>query len=671
MPPVVSATLLALEENPKELYQEVTSVLLRLASNVIKNPSDPKYRSIRLANPTVAKKLLPAVGAMECLFEMGFKEADDCLVLPKNSNLDKLKAIHDQILARRNSICSQSASAATPSSSSSSPIVSTVNATSQSSKLTTPLQQSAANSSQTKLVSSSVPSTASTVHTSEENTWKRKPQLPKSGFLERIISASNVVVIYSKKDDLEIAKTYIPLIKLETAALEQLREIQKNVKKVQGEKSENCPVEPSMQELILVQLLSWFKEKFFTWVNDPPCHFCSGKTKFRRTDTRDTLRVEVYECALCFQETEFPRHVDPLKLLETRRGRCGEWGRCFTFLCLSLGWDSRLVIDETDHVWTEVFITSQSRWVHCDPCENAFDSPLMYELGWKKKLTYILAYSPDDLQDVTWRYSANHKEVLKRRNICKESELLTTIMQQRKILQENLSQARKDYLRKRTLFELVELWKEPSDNDGNYHGRQSGSLAWRVSRGETSVTSEHEPYIWKPTKTELEKKEMHIQYLPGLDQYIRGPNSKIAPILGWQNGASKVNSLFRKEETDWKMVYLARKEGCQKGSISWSFDLSGSGLVVDSIKMSLASKIFETGQVDALVCGADCCVKIPTGNPDNSTSTTALSGASSIKLTIDLSGGNGNVAWQHAQLFRTEVGSSDVGLDFLIKLKPL
>lgn len=63
---------------------------------------------------------------------------------------------------------------------------------------------------------------------------------------------------------------------------------------------------------------------------------------------------QVYECAVCFKETEFPRHTDPLKLLQTRRGRCGEWGRCFTFLCLALGWDARLVIDETDHVWTEV-----------------------------------------------------------------------------------------------------------------------------------------------------------------------------------------------------------------------------------------------------------------------------------------------------------------------------
>jgi len=45
-----------------------------LANNVIANPTNPKYRSVRLANPLVANTLVPAIGAMECLFEMGFEE---------------------------------------------------------------------------------------------------------------------------------------------------------------------------------------------------------------------------------------------------------------------------------------------------------------------------------------------------------------------------------------------------------------------------------------------------------------------------------------------------------------------------------------------------------------------------------------------------------------------
>jgi peptide-N4-(N-acetyl-beta-glucosaminyl)asparagine amidase len=66
--------ILALEENPEDVYLETSSVLLKLVDNVIKNPSNPKYRSIKLGNPTVSSKLLPVVGAMECLFEMGFQE---------------------------------------------------------------------------------------------------------------------------------------------------------------------------------------------------------------------------------------------------------------------------------------------------------------------------------------------------------------------------------------------------------------------------------------------------------------------------------------------------------------------------------------------------------------------------------------------------------------------
>lgn len=71
--------ILALEENTEDVYLETTSLLLKLVDNVLRNPSNPKYRSIRLGNPTIANKLLPAVGAMECLFEMGFQEVSSAL----------------------------------------------------------------------------------------------------------------------------------------------------------------------------------------------------------------------------------------------------------------------------------------------------------------------------------------------------------------------------------------------------------------------------------------------------------------------------------------------------------------------------------------------------------------------------------------------------------------
>lgn len=98
--------------------------------------------------------------------------------------------------------------------------------------------------------------------------------------------------------------------------------------------------------------------------------------------------------------------------------------------------------------------------MHCDPCENACDTPLIYENGWGKKLSYVLAYSDIEIQDVTWRYSSKHKEVLLRRKECTEEELTNAIVNLKNKRQENMSVPKKKFLAKRTLKELVELMVE-------------------------------------------------------------------------------------------------------------------------------------------------------------------------------------------------------------------
>jgi hypothetical protein len=41
----------------------------------------------------------------------------------------------------------------------------------------------------------------------------------------------------------------------------------------------------------------------------------------------------------------------------------------------------RLVSSQADHVWCEYWSEGLGRWVHADPCEAAWDRPLLYEVG--------------------------------------------------------------------------------------------------------------------------------------------------------------------------------------------------------------------------------------------------------------------------------------------------
>ena len=47
----------------------------------------------------------------------------------------------------------------------------------------------------------------------------------------------------------------------------------------------------------------------------------------------------------------------------------------------SAGLDTRYILDVTDHVWAEYYSEAMQRWVHLDPCEAAYDTPHLYEVG--------------------------------------------------------------------------------------------------------------------------------------------------------------------------------------------------------------------------------------------------------------------------------------------------
>ena len=74
MAPVKTSVTKLVNENSVNDFLKASDILVKFANNVLKNPTDQKYRKIRLGNAVVESKLLPVSGALECLFEMGFEE---------------------------------------------------------------------------------------------------------------------------------------------------------------------------------------------------------------------------------------------------------------------------------------------------------------------------------------------------------------------------------------------------------------------------------------------------------------------------------------------------------------------------------------------------------------------------------------------------------------------
>ncbi|KAL1449027.1 hypothetical protein WDU94_000268 [Cyamophila willieti] len=242
-----------------------------------------------------------------------------------------------------------------------------------------------------------------------------------------LYALASKVLQYEDKSLQERAKKLIPLERITIQTERAQREIQAEIKKKQtAEESET-----HVAELFIFHLMKWFKEEFFTWVDNLDCEKCGGPAVSRGQTLLHAVsqeRIEIFYCIVCCVETRFQRYNSISDLLESRRGRCGEWANCFTFLCRALGYQARYIHDLTDHAWTEIYSPTQNRWIHCDPCEVQMDSPLLYEKGWGKKLTYVLAASWEEVQDVTWRYTGDFASTLQRRNLVSEVELMRTIL---------------------------------------------------------------------------------------------------------------------------------------------------------------------------------------------------------------------------------------------------
>ncbi|EAW64363.1 N-glycanase 1 [Homo sapiens] len=615
-------------QNTPETFLEASKLLLTYADNILRNPNDEKYRSIRIGNTAFSTRLLPVRGAVECLFEMGFEEGETHLIFPKKASVEQLQKIRDLIAIERSSRLDGS-NKSHKVKSSQQPAASTQLPTTPSSN-PSGLNQHTRN----RQGQSSDPPSASTVAAD-------------SAILEVLQSNIQHVLVYENPALQEKALACIPVQELKRKSQEKLSRARKLDK----------GINISDEDFLLLELLHWFKEEFFHWVNNVLCSKCGGQTRSRDRSllpSDDELKwgakeVEDHYCDACQFSNRFPRYNNPEKLLETRCGRCGEWANCFTLCCRAVGFEARYVWD-----YTELQRTLSLKLTTLKEIGKTF-----LRISKRQKLIQVV--------DVTWRYSCKHEEVIARRTKVKEALLRDTINGLNKQRQLFLSENRRKELLQRIIVELVEFISPKTPKPGELGGRISGSVAWRVARGEMGLQRKETLFI--PCENEKISKQLHLCYNIVKDRYVRVSNNN-QTISGWENGVWKMESIFRKVETDWHMVYLARKEGSSFAYISWKFECGSVGLKVDSISIRTSSQTFQTGTVEWKLRSDTAQVEL-TG--DNSLHSYAdFSGATEVILEAELSRGDGDVAWQHTQLFRQSLNDHEENcLEIIIKFSDL
>ena len=88
------------ETASREAYLDGAEILLKLLGNVIREPDNDKYRTIRLENKIIKERLLCLVGVRDLLDEIGFKENDGQLCLTTNVLIARLRKYRDLLSER-------------------------------------------------------------------------------------------------------------------------------------------------------------------------------------------------------------------------------------------------------------------------------------------------------------------------------------------------------------------------------------------------------------------------------------------------------------------------------------------------------------------------------------------------------------------------------------------
>lgn len=176
-------------------------------------------------------------------------------------------------------------------------------------------------------------------------------------------------------------------------------------------------------------LLDWFKKHFMKWMDkSPSCPTCGRITSLKYVQGNSWIirGVEYHICPNCNSSQVFPRYGEIENIAFNRVGRCSEWSFLFGAILNSLGIRTRIVQDFLDHCWNESMI--DGHWIHVDSTLDypiSFNHPHYYEKNWNKQYLYVLAFSNNDVMDVTKNYTSMFDIIIERRQKLKLSDIGT------------------------------------------------------------------------------------------------------------------------------------------------------------------------------------------------------------------------------------------------------
>jgi len=124
---------------------------------------------------------------------------------------------------------------------------------------------------------------------------------------------------------------------------------------------------------------------------------------FRQRQTLPQL-LEWVHARVKFNKGNILRHTDPFEIIKYGQGKCREFSVLFTAVCLANGYRARIILDMSDHAWTEVWDAKLKKWIHVDPSEKKINNPKMYERDWKKNLKEVYAFENGKIEEVTKTY---------------------------------------------------------------------------------------------------------------------------------------------------------------------------------------------------------------------------------------------------------------------------